>query len=71
MPCGFIIKTPLTKRQECGILYVSAAECRWPTIALLEMTGFYKIKVTMLSPYPTIALLEMTGFYKRAKFFDL
>ena len=34
-------KTPLTGRRKCGILYVSAVECRWPTIALPEMTGFY------------------------------
>ena len=61
----------MTKRQECGILYMSAAECRWPTIALLEMTGFYN-NVFLFDIFDlTIALLEMTGFYKRAKFFDL
>ena len=34
-------KTPLTGRRKCGILSMSAAECRWPTIALPEITGFY------------------------------
>ena len=53
----------MTKRQECGILYMSAAECRWPTIALPEMTGFYnKLRIFPLSGQ-AIALPEMTGFY--------
>ena len=55
-------KTPLTKRQECGILYVSAANRCWPTIVLPEMTGFYnQFIVPVISS--TIALPEMTGFY--------
>ena len=33
------------KRQECGILYMSAANRRWPTIALPEMTGFYNERI--------------------------
>ena len=53
----------MTKRQECGILYMSATECRWPTIALLEMTGFYNTNCESLNDVVTIALLEMTGFY--------
>ena len=54
-------KTPLTGRRKCGILYVSAAECRWPTIALPEMTGFYNPKNKFLLRIYTIALPEMAG----------
>ena len=59
----------MTKRQECGILYMSAAECRWPTIALPEMTGFYNL---LLYEYwiffSTIALPETAGlWYIRTK----
>ena len=55
----------MTKRQECGILYMSAANRRWPTIALLEMTGFYDTASPQEAAAITIALLEMTGFYDR------
>ena len=41
-------KTPLTGRRKCGILSMSAAECRWPTIALPEMTGFYNLNFSKL-----------------------
>ena len=56
-------KTPLTGRRKCGTLYMSAAECRWPTIALPEMTGFYDHGGPRRHPRRTIALPEMTGFY--------
>ena len=59
-------KTPLTGRRKCGILSMSAAECRWPTIALLEMTGFYNHFVRKSLITFTIALPEMTGFYNRS-----
>lgn len=58
-------KTPLTGRRKCGILYMSAAECRWPTIALLEMTGFYNEENQSECNCLTIVLLEMTGFYNK------
>ena len=56
-------KTPLTGRRKCGTLYMSAAECRWPTIALPEMTGFYDRDTDLQVVQHTIALPEMTGFY--------
>ena len=56
-------KTPLTGRRKCGTLYMSAAECRWPTIALPEMTGFYDFILFLKEVTHTIALPEMTGFY--------
>ena len=54
-------KTPLTGRQKCGILFMSAAECCWPTIALPEMTGFYNTRLPMESGILTIALPETAG----------
>ena len=58
----------MTKRQECGILYVSAAECCWPTIALPEMTGFYNPFSYLPFPLITIALPETAGlWYIRTK----
>ena len=56
-------KTPLTGRRKCGILSMSAAECRWPTIALPEMTRFYNSNATFFQVECTIALPEMTEFY--------
>ena len=56
-------KTPLTGRRKCGILYVSAVECRWPTIALPEMTGFYDPFGLPLLPLVTTALSGTAGFY--------
>ena len=53
----------MTKRQECGILYVSAVNRCWPTIALPEMIGFYNTNCESLNDVVTIALPEMTGFY--------